>query len=165
MTNLRLLPNIHLLLVHLSAALLFAGTVFLIAGRLFAARAAGDSLLHAGRWNVWSGALLSIATVATGAFVISQARLDPVAAATAALHLRTAIVASVLALGAAIAIRQAAARAPGWVAVAVLAVSCGAMGVSALAGAQLIHRHGLGIERPREEPRMPVAMVPVSRKG
>jgi len=91
------------------------------------------------------------------ALVIAAAALDPIAAALATLHLRMSIAAALLAGAAAVAIWRMRRQVPGWIVISVLIVSSGAGALSALAAAQLVHRHG--IEREREEPRMPVAGV------
>lgn len=172
MMDLSALPNAHLLLANLSAALLLAGTAFLIVGRLMRPRgvdqrlpATAESLLHAGRWNVWVGAVLAVVFLVVSVVAIAAARLDPIAAALAALHLRMSVAAAVLAAAAAVVIWRTRGRVPGWIVLAVLLVSSGAGTLSALAAAQLVHRHG--IEREREQPRMPVARLvdPFGRFG
>ncbi len=163
MIDLSALPNAHLLLANFSAALLLAGTVFLMAGRLMRSQGAGqraataESLLHAGRWNVWVGAVLAVVFFVMSALVIAAAQLDPIAAALASLHLRMSVAAAGLAAAGAVVVWRVRRQAPGWIVLAVLLVSSGAATLSALAASQLVHRHG--IERQREEPRMPVARL------
>ena len=152
-----LVPNLHPFIVHFSVALLLSSTAFLIAGRAFAAHPWAATLVHAGRWNLYLAAAFAITSIGTGWFAFLDARVDGAALETAILHRRTGALAWWLSLFAAIGVWRTRERTPGWIVLATLLVASCSITVSALYGAQLVYRHGLGIERPREEPRMPVA--------
>ena len=154
-----LVTHLHLFVVHAAAALLLAGTAFLIVGKTFGSRAWADALLHAGRWNLYLAAFLAATSVGSGWFALLEFRTDAMAYATAALHRRTALVGCVLSVAAAIVVCRTRQRAPGWIVLAILLIASCSITLSALSGAQLVYRHGWGIERPREEPRMPVAQM------
>ncbi len=152
-----LVPNLHPFIVHFSVALLLSSTAFLIAGRALCAYPWAATLVHAGRWNLYLAAAFAIASMGTGWFAFLDARVDPAALETAILHRRSGAVAWWLSLFAAIGVWRTRQRMPGWIVLTTLIAACGAITVSALYGSQLVYRHGIGIERPREEPRMPVA--------
>jgi uncharacterized membrane protein len=158
-----LIPNLHPFIVHFSVALLLSSTVFLLAGRLFAAHAWAATLVHAGRWNLYLAAAFAITSIGTGWFAFLDARVDAQALQTAILHRRTGAIAWWLSLFAAIGVWRTRQRMPGWIVLTTLIVASCSITMSALYGSQLVYRHGLGIERPREEPRMPVAQLPVER--
>jgi len=152
-----LVPNLHPFVVHFSVALLLASTAMLLIAKAFATSSWSAGLTHAGRWNLYLAALFAITSIGTGWFAFLDARVDANALATAVLHRRTGAIAWWLSLFCAIGVWRTRHRAPGWIVLTALVVASVSITFSAMYGAQLVYRHGLGIQRPREEPRMPVA--------
>lgn len=63
-----IIPNWHPLFVHFTVALITMSGVFYVLAKLMARRSFGDELLAAGRWCLWSGAIVTVATLVAGFF-------------------------------------------------------------------------------------------------
>ena len=154
-----LVPNLHPFLAYAGVALLFAASLFLLVGTLAAARA-WTGLIDAGRWNLYAAALTMLGSVCGGVMAWGEVHVVPgEAMIPLLLHRRWAVVACWLVVFAAVGAWRVRQRAPGWIVLTLLLAGSVAATLSALYGAQLVYRHGIGIERRREEPRMPVAQV------
>lgn len=139
-----MIPNVHPMLVHFSIALLTMSAVFYSAGLLFKRKA---SLLSAGRWNLWSGTLFSLATLVTGWMAYNTVAHDALAHEAMTLHRNWAI--PTFALWAVAFLWSLMVKAPKqsvffiiwlWVATA-------ALGVTGYLGAENVYRHGVGVMR------------------
>lgn len=159
MTATVLVPNLHLFVVHFAVALLLTSTAFFLIAKLFVARSSAGMLLLPARCNLYLGVVFAILSIGTGWLALLDARPAASALSTVALHRSTGAIAWWLSLFAAIGVWRTRQRAPGWIVLTMLVAASGAITVSALYEAELTYRHGLGIERPRELPRMPVAQM------
>lgn len=162
-----LVPNLHPFVVHFAVALLLTSTAFFLVAKLCPTRSWAPMLTFAARCNLYLAVGFGLFSVGTGWFALVDARPPGSALATAALHRSAGVIAWWLSLFAAIGVWRVRQRAPGWIILATLLFASGAIAVSTLYGAELTYRHGLGIERPKEMPRMPVAEVtrPTSGMG
>lgn len=154
-----LMPNPHPFVVHFAVALLVSSTAFFFVAKAFAARPWAGTLLTAARWNLYLGSAFAIVSIVTGWLALLDARPGASALATVVLHRSTGAIAWGLSLFAAIGVWRTRHRAPGWIVLTTLVIASGAITVSAFYGTQLTYRYGLGIERPKELPRMPVAQA------
>jgi uncharacterized membrane protein len=160
-----LLPNLHPFVAHFPIALLIVSTVCFFVARGYALRPWAQSLLCAARWNLYLAVALGLFAIVTGWLAFADTRPDAAALATTIWHRRTGGLACGLALIAAIAVWRAPQRVPGWFVLAGLLLASTSIGLSAIYGTQLTYRHGLGIERRQEQPRMPVAENEEARSG
>jgi uncharacterized membrane protein len=153
-----LVPNLHPFAVHFAVALVLTSTAFFIVAKVSAARSWAGMLLLAARCNLYVGAVFALLALATGWLAYLDVQPGPRGAfATLTLHRSSAAVAWWLSLFAAIGVWRVRHRAPGWILIGLLLGASASIAFSALYGAQLTYRYGIGIERPKEMPRMPVA--------
>lgn len=157
MTASLLAPGLHGFAVHFAVALLLTSTAFFLVARLFATRSWAGTLLFAARCNLYVGVVFATLSIGSGWLAFLDAEREASGLSTMALHRSTAAIAWWLSLFAAIGVWRAQQHAPGWFVLTLLVAGSTAITVSALYGAELVYRHGIGIERPKEMPRMPVA--------
>lgn len=152
-------PNLHPFVVHFAVALLLTSTAFFVIAKLFAARSWAGMLLFAARCNLYVGVVFAALSIGTGWLAFLDAEPQASGLSTTTLHRSTAAIAWWLSLFAAIGAWRTRQRAPGWVVLTILVAASAAISASALYGTELTYRYGIGIERPREMPRMPVAQM------
>lgn len=63
-----IIPNWHPLFVHFTVALITVSGVFFVLAKLMTNKKYGNELLAAGRWSLWTGGLLTVATIIAGFF-------------------------------------------------------------------------------------------------
>jgi len=142
-----LIPNWHPLLVHFTLALVVTAAVFLIVARLFHGRGWAAGLAIAGDWNLWLGALVTIATVFAGFYAYNTVAHDGPSHLAMGDHRNWAVPTAlvILVLAAFLAWTRRKGRPAGVVFITVLGLTALSLAVVAYKGAELVYRHGLGV--------------------
>jgi len=141
-----IIPNYHPLLVHFSIALLSMSTLFYSIA--FVCRSGRrQAFLAAAQWNLWTGALISIATVLTGWLAYNSVAHDALSHEAMTIHkswaLPTLGLWAIAALWSFFLVKGKL----GVVFILWLWLSTGALMVTGYLGAENVYRHGIGVMR------------------
>lgn len=140
-----MIPNWHPIFVHFTVALLSTSAVFYLLGLALKKK----HLLIVARWNLWIGALATIATVLAGWYAYNTVNHDGPSHAAMTDHRNWALVtASIFLLLALWALwKQRAANTVSRIFVAVILFAAGLLAVTGYKGGEVVYRHGLGVMR------------------
>lgn len=140
-----IVPNWHPLLVHFTVALLAIATVLFVVAR-FAGRSGG--IETAANWNLWIGAGITALTIAAGLQAAGSVAHDDAAHAAMENHkywaFATATAFLLLAVWNGLRVRRG--QPIGWAFVTVMVVAFIGLNGTGLRGADLVYRHGLGVQ-------------------
>jgi len=140
-----ILPNLHPIFVHFTIALFVVATAFLLIGTLGNQRSWADNLIRAGYWNLWAGAVLTVATFASGYFAYFTVTQDEILHVLIEDHRNWALIASLLFWGAAFwSIRKKLQNVPLFLAAAMITATL-ALAVTSYKGGELVYRYGVGV--------------------
>lgn len=143
--NIEIIPNWHPIFVHFSIGLLGISTLFYLGGLIFKR----PHLLTVARWNLYAGALITVATVLAGLYAYSTVTHDGPSHAAMTDHrnwaLFTAATFILLALWSGWKQREAITVSPVFV-VAILSASV-LLAITGYKGAEAVYRHGIGVMR------------------
>jgi uncharacterized membrane protein len=142
-----IIPNWHPVIVHFTIALLLTSSALFALAAFLARRPLGSSITLVARWNLALGVLSAIVALATGWQAYNTVAHDEPSHANMTIHLRWALGAAALFLGAAAAAwfdrrRPAGAGAP---LLALLLAGSGALVVTGWLGGENVYRYGLGV--------------------
>lgn len=139
-----IIPNWHPIFVHFTIGLLGISALFYLAGSVLKR----DHLLVVARWNLWTGALITVGTVLAGFYAYNTVNHDGPSHAAMTDHrnwaLATATIFILLALWAWWKQRGSTAS-PAFIAIILLAA--GMLAVTGYKGGEVVYRHGLGVMR------------------
>lgn len=142
-----ILPNWHPVFVHFTVALFLAAALLFFAAAAAPARSWSASCRTAAYWNLWLGAVMTLATVAAGIYAFNTVRHDEPGHLAMADHRNWALAAAslwwLMALWSWRQHRQG--RAPAFAFLAALAVAAAVLLVTAWKGGELVYGHGLGV--------------------
>lgn len=139
--------NIHPYIVHFPVALLLTSVLLFIGATLARRAAFAPTLLAAARWNLWLGAPLALASIATGFVDYLAAQCDADAIAATIIHRRSGAVTWWSSLVAAIAVYRTRHRPPGPVLLAWLVLVGLAATTAMVLGTRLAYERGVGVDR------------------
>jgi len=142
-----LLPGWHPLIVHFPLALIAVAAVCLTLARVIPGADHAASLALVGTWNLCLGALFVFAALGSGLAAVIGLDVGPAARAAISLHVKWAVVTTLLALHTALwrGVGSAPASRPSWLFLIVLWAATGALTVTGYRGGQNVYRYGIGV--------------------
>jgi len=138
--------RLHPYVVHFSVALILVSVVLFFVGRLAGNRPWASGILAAARWNLWLGAPLALASIASGFVDYISIPCDAATIADTIVHRRSGAVTWWSSLIAAIAVYRTRHRAPGPLLLAWLLFVGAAASTAAVLGTGLTYDRGLGVD-------------------
>lgn len=146
-----IIPNWHPVFVHFTVALLCVSGVLFVLSRVVTSWRLEDQWLATAYWLLWLGALISIGTVTAGWLASTTAGKDLVGPALEAMeeHRNLAFVTLIVIVIMAIwgAVQYIKEEAPSFVFIVCMLLTVGLVGSTAWHGAELVYRHGVGVEK------------------
>ncbi len=140
-----IIPNWHPILVHFTIGLLGISALLYLASLILKR----ETLLIAGRWNLWLGALITVGTVATGFYAYATVAHDALSHAAMTDHknwaLMTAGIFVALALWSVLKQRTAKTASP--VFIGALLIASSLLAITGFKGGEVVYRHGTGVMR------------------
>lgn len=140
-----IIPNWHPVFVHFTVGLLSVSAFLYLAGFVFGK----ENLLIAARWNLWVGAVITVATVGAGFYAYYTVGHDGPSHAAMTDHRNWALMTAgtfiVLALWAAW--RQRGAKTVSTFFVIVILLAACLLMVTGYKGGEVVYRHGVGVMR------------------
>lgn len=144
---LNIIPNWHPIFVHLSVGVLSAAVLFFAAAKIAAGKPWSGFLGTVARGNLWLGAVVTLATVATGWYAFNTVEHDTISHAVMKVHrnwaLATAVVFLILALWSWRAYRRPGGESGAFVGASIVALAL--LMTTGWYGGELVFRHGLGV--------------------
>lgn len=145
MMGLEIIPNWHPMLVHFTVALFSVSALLYLAGFVLKK----PNLLLVARWNLWIGALATIATVWAGFDAYNSIAHDGPLHAAMTDHknwaLGTASIFGLIALWSAFKHRRSTTVSP--IFVIIILAAAGMLGITGYKGGEVVYRHGGGVMR------------------
>lgn len=142
-----IIPNYHPIFVHFSVALLTVAALFYSAACFLKNSEHAQSLLAAGRWNLWLGAAFSVVTVITGLMAYNSVDHDALSHEAMTIHKNWALPTLGLWVFAAIWGLFSRKTKPGLIFILFLWLSTASLSMTAYLGAENVYRHGIGVMR------------------
>jgi uncharacterized membrane protein len=137
--------NLHPYVVHFAVAPLITSVVLFLVATAGRSRPWSAGLLTVARWNLWLGAPLALAAIASGFFDYIAARCDADTIAATVVHRRSGAVTWWSSLVAAIAVYRTRHRSPGPRLLAWLVLVGLAATTATVLGTRLTYERGLGV--------------------
>lgn len=143
-----IIPNWHPVLVHFTVGLLFTAVMFYFAHSFLPERFSWrQQWLHMANWSLWTGSVLTLATVIAGILAFNTVAHDTASHLAMSLHrnwaLPTALVFIMLAI---MAVRLARKQQnPGWIFLSASGIAGLMLIATAYLGAEVVYRHGIGV--------------------
>lgn len=140
-----IIPNWHPIFVHFTIGLLGISTVFYIAGIAFKK----EYFFTVARWNLWTGAFITIGTVLAGWYAYNTVNHDGPSHAAMTDHrnwaLTTAIIFIFIAFWAFW--KQRGAKTVSITFIAIMVLASVMLAITGYKGGEVVYRHGLGVMR------------------
>ena len=142
-----IVPNWHPIFVHFTVGLLSVATILHVAALLTSKPELRSQLQITGRWNLWIGVLISIATVLAGWFAYNSVNHDTASHLVMTQHRNIALVTMgffvLMAIWSWLGYRKGLVIS--WLFTILLLVAINVLAVIVWYGGEIVYRHGLGV--------------------
>jgi uncharacterized membrane protein len=142
-----LIPGWHPMIVHFPLALIVTAAFMLSVARVLPGQRRAAALATVGTWNLCLGAVFVFFALGSGLAAVVDLQVDSVAHQAISLHVKSAVVTTMLVLLAAVwrgAGTDADSR-PSWLFLAILWVATSALLITGYRGGQNVYRFGVGV--------------------